>query len=228
MALEYRVTEVPEGLESHYKKDGNGFVLDVNGAVDTATYDAAINEAESQKKKVSEFRDTNITLRKQIEGKLNTGEETPPNIDELVSEAIDSATKDMKARLDKLSTERETLSSQLEEVVLSDRVKDIALKYGVFETALPDIVARAKTVFCVEDGKPAPIDKKVKDEEGNMYTPESWLKKLEVDAPHLFKQSSGSGARRPVATGRGPDTRSATDKIAAGLNLGNKPAKNVM
>ena len=222
MTLEFRVSEVPEGLESHYKKDGNDFVLDVAGVVDTATYDTLKTEAEETKKKVDEFRNNNITLRKQIEGNLkSTGDTQPPNIDDLVNEAVNTATSEMKKKIEGIEAERQTLSSQLEEVVLSDRVKDIAVRYGVHETALPDVVARARSVFIVEDGKPMPKDKKAKDENGEMYKPETWLKKLEQDAPHLFKASSGSGATRPVnGKWRDDANRSSTQKIADALNKG--------
>lgn len=230
MTLEYRVETVPEGLESHYKEDKDGFVLDVEGAVDTTTFNTLKTEAEESKKKVKEFREHNIKLRQQVEKTVqatSTGDDpTPPNIEELINDAV----KEMKTEMDRVSTERNTLASQLEEVVLSDRVKDIAIRHGVAETALQDVVARAKSVFTVKDGKPVPVDKKARDENGEMYTPDSWIKKLESDAPHLFKPSSGSGAHRPVNGSRAEGTpTSATQRIAAGLgSMSGHKAKDVM
>jgi hypothetical protein len=227
MALDYRVTEVPEGLESYYKEDNDGYVLDVKGAVDTSAVDALKTEAEEYKSKVKEFREHNIKLRQQVEqASTSTGDDPPPNIDELINDAV----SEMRSEMDKINSERNTLMSQLEEVVLSDRVKDIAIRHGVHETALPDVVTRAKGVFTVKDGKPVPADKKSRDESGELYTPETWLKKLEEDAPHLFKSSSGSGAHRPVNGARGAEPAlSSTQKIAAGLgSMSGHKAKDVM
>lgn len=230
MALDYRVDKVPEGLESHYKEDGNGFVLDVDGAVDTTAYNTLKTEAEENKKKVGEFRKHNIELRQQVEQASSNGSGTPPNIDELVTSAVDEAVKEMRTENERIVSERNSLSSQLEEVVLSDRVKDIAIRHGVAETALQDVVNRAKATFTVKDGKPVPSDKKFRDENGDLYTPESWMKKLESDAPHLFKPSSGSGAHRPVNGSRQEGTPlSATQKIAQGLgSMSSHKAKDVM
>lgn len=226
MALNYRVTEVPEGLESYYKEDAEGFVLDVEGVVDTNTLDSVKAEAEESKRKLKEFREHNIKLRQQVEKAAtpNGEDSTPPNIEELINEAV----SEMRAEMEKVQTERSTLASQLEEVVLSDRVKDIAIRHGVYETALPDVVTRARSVFTVKDGKPVPVDKKARDENGELYTPDTWLKKLQEDAPHLFKSSSGSGAQSPVNGSTRNAPRSSVEKITAGLDIGNKPAKNVM
>lgn len=226
MALNYKVDKVPEGLETYYKETSDGFVLDVDGVVDETAFNTTKAEAEETKQKVKEFREHNIKLRQQVESATKTPEGTePPNIEALIEDSV----KEMKTEMTRTLEERNQLKSQLEEVVLSDRVKDIAIRHGVYETALPDVVTRAKGVFTVKDGKPVPVDTKARDETGELYTPDSWLKKLESDAPHLFKPSSGSGAHRPVnGSGRGQDTRSSTDKIAAGLGMSNKTAKDVM
>lgn len=226
MALEYKVTQVPEGLESYYKETSDGFVLDVAGVVAPDEFNTLKTEAEETKKKLKEFRDHNIKLRQQVEKAAPTGSGSePPNIEALIEDAV----KEMKEQMDRIMSERNQLSSQLEEVVLSDRVKDIAIRHGVYETALPDVVTRARSVFTVKDGKPVPADKKARDESGELYTPETWLKKLQMDAPHLFKPSSGSGAQSPVnGAQRATTTRSPMEKIAAGLGARNKAAKDVM
>lgn len=231
MSLQYRVEEVPEGLESYYKETAEGFVLDVEGVAPQSELEAIKTEAEESKKKVKEFRQHNIALRKQVEAssKIETkdgdsGE--PPNIENLIEDAV----SEMKNKLSETADERNILRSQLEEVVLSDKVKDIAVKHGVFESALPDIVTRAKAVFTVKDGKPVPM-KESRDENGELLSPESWMKKLEEDAPHLFKPSTGSGAHRPVSGMRSPkgEERSSAQKIADGISKRRHNAtKNVM
>ena len=189
--------------------------------------------------RANEFRTNNIKLTKQVEQLglkgLTSGESTGAN-EEQVQALIEDAVSDMRIKLDGFETEKNALQSQLEEVVLSDRVKDIAIQHGVFESALPDIVSRARTVFTVKDGKPVPLDKKSRDEDGNVLNPESWLKKLQDDATHLFKPSNGSGATRPNGNGRQSGmreqaNRKSTDKIADGLKNragSGKTAKQVM
>jgi hypothetical protein len=222
MSLKYKVDEVPEGLETYYKKTDDGFVLDVDGVVDQSTVD-------QYKNKVDEFRSNNIALKKQLESLSNksTNVGTPNSVD--VDALIEEKVSEMKKQLESLTSERKVLTSQLEEVVLSERVKDIAIRHGVYETALPDVVTRARNVFTVKDGKPVPVDSKARDENGEVYTPESWLNKLAADAPHLFKPSTGTGAQRSVnGVGNKQSTMSSTDKIAAGLGLLKSNAKNTM
>lgn len=222
MSLQFKVEEVPEGLEDYYvASDEGGFVLDVDGVEDTSDQLTALQATvEEQKRKIKEFRDHNVALRKQVES--STGDDNPPNIEALVDEAI----SEMREKMTLTVQERDTLRSQLEEVVLSDNIKDIAIKHGVHETALSDVVNRAKVMFTVKDGKPVVQDKKSRDGEGNLYTPETWIKSLEETAPHLFKSSTGTGAQRPVSGARGKDTRTSTQRIADGLNR--SVSKNVM
>lgn len=222
MTLKYKVETVPEGLDEYYTaSDEGGFVLDVDGIADNSTEINSLKaEIENQKKKVKEFRDHNVALRQQVESNSGTGD--APNIEALIEDAV----SEMREKMNSTLAERDTFRNQLEEVVLSDNIKDIAIKHGVHETALSDVVSRAKHVFTVKDGKPVVQDKKSRDGNGELYTPDSWVKSLEESAPHLFKSSTGTGAQRPVGGGRGPDTRSSMQRIADGLN---KPSsKNVM
>lgn len=222
MTLKYKVEEVPEGLADYYvASDEGGFVLDADiPQVDETALITLQTELTETKDKLKEFRNHNVALRKQVE--TATGGDT--NVEELINQAV----AEMREKMDSMLSERNTLQHQLEEVVLSDNVKDIAIKHGVHETALSDVVSRAKGVFTVKDGKPIVQDKKSRDENGELYTPETWLKSLEVNAPHLFKSSSGTGAQRPVSGGRGQDTRTAQQRIADGLSKSRSSAKTVM
>lgn len=226
MAVDFEVETVPEGLEEHYEKSESGkFVLVVNGQPDlSADLKTAQTEAEEAKSKVKEFRQHNVTLRQQLEAATKTEGGEPPNIDALIEDAV----SEMKQKMSTTEQERLTLQSQLEEVVLSDKVKDIAIQHGVYETALSDIVTRSKNVFTVKDGKPLPKDGKARDANGELLTPNSWIIQLQESAPHLFKPSTGTGATRPVRGGAGKDTRTAAQRIADGLNSSNKSAKTVM
>ena len=122
----------------------------------------------------------------------------------------------IKSSKEELEKERNSLSNQLTEVVLSDKIKTTALQDGVYETALTDVVNRAKQVFTVKDGKAIPKDETMRDKEGNLLSPETWLKSLANSAPHFFKQSVGGNAKGSRSKSDNVN-RTSTDKIADGL-----------
>lgn len=216
--IKYKVEAIPEGLEDHYKEEDGAFVLDLDG-YDVEADDSALVATQSElnitKTKLKKFRDTNTSLMKQInEGGGTVDDSFTVDIDTAIGEAL----KPIKDKNEKLIADNSKLQSTLEEVVLSDKVKDIAMTHGVHESALSDIVSRAKNVFTVKDGKTIPKDKKNSlDADGNTLNTETWLKGLSETAPHLFKTSNGSGAQRPMG-GQVQGERSATQKIADGLN----------
>ena len=213
MSLQFKVDTVPEGFDEHYTEADDGtFVLNVEGieTPDTTEVDTLRTELETTKQKVSQFRKTNTDLMKQIKEK---GGEVKDDFSVDIDSAINEALTPIKEKNLKLEQSNAQLQSTLEEVVLSDKVKDIAIKHGVFESALQDIVSRARNVFTVKDGKPVPKDNKAsRDEEGNVLSPEKWIEGLAENAPHLFKPSNGSGAVRPVG-GHIVAEKSANQKI---------------
>ena len=221
MALALEVTEVPEGLEEYYKQDGDKFVLDVEGDANTSDADelasqiaTLTNELNEAKGKVAQFRKTNTGLMKQIK---NSGGQVDDDFNVDINTAIEEALKPIQEKNENLLKQNTELQGVLEEVVLSDRVKDIAIKYGVHESALPDVVSRARDVFTVKDGKPVPKSKNSRDEDGKLIAPDTWISALAESAPHLFKPSSGTGAVKPNGKGNPTGQMSANDKILAGL-----------
>lgn len=215
--IEYKVESVPEGLEDHYKEQDGAFVLDLDGydvEPDKTDLVAAQTELSQTKTKLKQFRETNTSLMKQInEGGGTVNDDFQVDIDSAIGEAL----KPIKEKNEKLLADNSKLQSTLEEVVLSDKVKDIAITHGVAESALSDVVSRAKNVFTVKDGKTIPRNKKNLDSDGNPMNTETWLKGLTETAPHLFKTSNGSGAQRPM-NGHIQGERTSAQKIADGLN----------
>jgi len=211
--LEMKVEAVPAGLEDHYIEQDGMYILDVSG-IDDSELVTTKDELTKIKTKLSEFRRTNENLMKQIK---NSGGNVDDDFQVDIESAINEALKPIKDKNDHLMEENFKLQSTLEEVVLSDKVKDIAIKHGVFESALSDVVSRARNVFTVKDGKTVPKDKKnSRDADGNVIDPEKWITTLSESAPHLFKPSNGSGAVRPM-NGQVQHERSAVNKIADGL-----------
>lgn len=216
MALAYELTEAPGAEVAQFYKEVDGkFVLDVEGVVPEAKFKDAEN-------KVTEFRNSNITLKQQLEKATQTSLKNvdPKTID--VEAALEQRTADMKThfttQMSTLEESNKQLNAHLERVVLSDSVKEAALKYGVLESALPDVLNRAKDTFTVKDGKAVSKNKLV-DKDGKPLEVSSWIHNLSESAPHLFAQSRGSGAQKSVKGGQ-PATAhtSPAERISAGLD----------
>lgn len=206
-------TEPAAEIASFYKQDGTKWVLQVKGVVPQTK----LAEVEG---KVNEFRTNNIALKKQIED-LSKAAPNAGDIEKLVETRVSEMKTNYETQLQTLTTEKTQLQTNLERVVLSDAVKTAATEYGVLPSALPDVLARAKEMFVVEDGTAVPKDKKV-DKDGKMFTVASWITSLTENAGHLFAQSRGSGAFKPTKGSPAPAKLSAVDRIAAGLASRNK------
>lgn len=213
MPLAYETTQVPEGLQQYYKETDGKFVLDVEGVVPQAQFTQLQQRATELDGKVSEFRSNNIALRQQLE---QAGKQTV-DIEALLEPRIAEMKSNYETQLSTLNTSNTQLQQHLERVVLSDSVKDAAIKYGVLETALPDVIARARETFTVKDGVAVSRDGKG-DKDGKPLTVQGWLTGLTESASHLFAPSRGSGAQRPVSGHKPASTVSTIDKISAGLS----------
>lgn len=214
MALAYELTEAPGAEVAGFYKEVDGkYVLDVEGVVPESKF----KESET---KLSEFRNNNITLKQQLEKVTQTPLNNTPVQQIDVEAAIEARIGEMKShystQVTTLETEKKQLAEHLERVVLSDSVKEAALKYGVHESALPDVLNRAKETFTVADGKAVSKTKAV-DKEGKPLEVSSWIHNLSETAPHLFAPSRGSGAQRTVKGGQPVSERTSAEKIAAGL-----------
>jgi len=209
MELEIELTTAPtETIAPFYKQDGDKWVLQVKGAVPQAQLTAL-------DAKVAEFRTNNIALKKQIEDitkKAPGGED----IEQVIATRVSEMKTNFETQINTLSTEKQKLSTNLERVVLSDTVKTAATEHGVLPSALPDVLARAREMFVVEDGVAVPKEKKV-DKDGKVYTINSWITSLTESAGHLFAQSRGSGSFKPTRGSSTPAKLTAAEKIASGL-----------
>lgn len=208
MSLKFVVDTIPEGQESLYKEVDGQYVLDVEDAVPVSKYKEVETKANQLSEKIGEFRTSNIELRKQIEGKSGSD----VNIDEI----IDTATQPLKTNLQKKEEELAVIRGHLERVVLSDSVKDAAIKYGVLESAIPDVLNRARETFTVKDGVAVPKTKQV-DKDGNQLNINTWITNLAESASHLFAKSSGAGAQKSVKGNVQYSDKSSLEKIGAGI-----------
>lgn len=211
------LSEVDEAFHSLYsesKLDGRTvMVLQVEGVV--------------PKGKLDEFRNNNIALKRQLEEVTErfAGIEMEPaeikalidqkdaieeaarngrknvDIDKMLNERTARLREDYERRISAVSKERDGLSSQLAERVISQEVLRVAAEKGLRSTAQLDVTSRARALFTLADGKPvAQRDgQPVYGKDG--FTPlsvEEWVESLTAEAPHLFEGSSGAGANGAI------------------------------
>jgi len=235
MTLKFQVDSlegIGEAQQSLYaKNDEDGkFYLQVEGAV--------------SKKKLDEFRNNNITLRQEAEkykdinlDKYNEllaaavdadKKKMVPvsKIDEMVAEKTKTMQQEHAKTVQKLETEKGQLNSSLNTLLIDTDVRKNAVgdAYKVTDTAMDDVVMRAKTVFKVENGRAVPYDGNnniIYGKDGtNPMSVNEWITGLHKTAPHLFDKSAGSGATGGAfGTGGKMDTSKMTSiqKIKAGL-----------
>ena len=214
MSLEFFVNQVPEGQESLYREVEGGFQLDVVGVVPETKYQEVETKVKELDSKIGEFRTNNIQLKQQLE---KASGQPGFDLDSVVKEQVQIQVSEMKKNLDQLTDQLKIKDTQLEQVILSDGVKEAAIKYGVLESAIPDVLNRARETFQVKDGKAISKQKSV-DKDGNPLNITSWINQLSEAAPHLFAKSSGAGAQKSKGNQGYQVVLSPTDKIAQGLN----------
>ena len=217
MALKFKVKskeEIPaEQLPFYAERDG-GWILDVEGAV--------------EKSKLDEFRNTNVSLlkerdelKKRFEGidpdevrkladekhrleesqQLKTGE-----LDKVVENRIKSVKGELEKQVTSLTSERDSLNSRLVAIQIDQGVITSATKRGLRPTAIPDITARARTIFRLVNGVPTAFEAdgltvRYGRDALTPMTLEEWVDSQVAEAPHLFEANSGAGAGGNGATG---------------------------
>jgi hypothetical protein len=219
MALKFRYKtkdEVPAESQSLYVERDGAWVLDVDGAVDKA--------------KLEEFRANNITLsnqltehKKRFEGidpdEVRKLEEEKRKLEEAqqikggeVDKVVEGRLKNAKAEWDKqfsaVTVERDSLNARLTAIQIDQGVITAATKKGLRPTAIPDITARARSVFKLVDGAPRAYEAdgktvRVGKDAITPMTLDEWVDQQVADAPHLFETSAGGGAAGNGSGGAG-------------------------
>ena len=220
MALKYKYQkreEIPAEHTALFVERDGAFVLDAEGATDKA--------------KADEFRTNNVALKKQLEElaarfngidpeevkklaaekqrleeerQLKAGE-----VDKVVEGRVKALKADWDKQLSTVTTERDTLNTRLTAIQIDQGVITSATKRGLRPTAIPDITARARTVFKLVNGAPRAFEA---DGQTVRYgrdgvtpmTLEEWVDAQVADAPHLFESNAGGGAAgNPAGGGTG-------------------------
>ncbi|MGE4486361.1 MAG: hypothetical protein AB7C95_00875 [Synergistaceae bacterium] len=155
-------------------------------------------------------------------------------LDELVSKKADGIKakyedqlKGVNSTLEQVSSERDLFKSKYESHVVSDVVGKLALESKVVPTALDDINRRAREVFVVnEKGELEARDKDgnlLKNEEGDLVTPQRFIEALKKAAPHYWPASKGGGLGGDGADNAGTDMEA---RMAAAAKSGDMETYN--
>lgn len=224
-ALKLKVATLDElgddATKALYKEseDKSGFVLDVEGAV--------------PKGQLDEFRNTNTTLRKQLEAlkdidpeeyktmkaklaELEKGEnkETKQTKEEMQRQ-IDALNKKSAQDMEGLRGEIAKRDQTIQTLMIDKEVSLQANEVGVRTEALTDVIARAKNVFKLQNGVVVAFrpdgEKWYSESTGEILKISEWFKILLKEAGHLFKDSQGTGStggatggKKPVVTTENP------------------------
>lgn len=197
-----KVDDLPENIRGLYKPQDGKFVLDVEGVVPKARLD--------------EFRDNNIQLQQQLDklkdidptkyrdlialqNKLKEKELIDKGeLDQVVNLRTENMRRAHEETVNDLNGRLGKAESQLSVLMIDNVAKTEAIKLGVLQTAVDDVILRTRATFTFHDGSPV-----VKDKSGQIVygkdgkTPLSiaeFMVDLKKTAPHLFQGSTGSGA----------------------------------
>ena len=225
MALKYKIKtreEIPAEHAALYIERDGAFHLDAEGVVEKA--------------KADELRNHNIELRKQIEEhqarfegidpeevrqlaeekrklELQAQGHKPEEIEKLVTDRLKGLKADWDKQFAAVTGERDSLTTRLTSIQIDQGVITTATKRGLRPTAIPDITARARTVFKLVNGAPQafePDGKTVRYGKDGItpMTLEEWVDAQVSDAPHLFESNAGGGAAGNGAGGAAGSQRS--------------------
>lgn len=243
------LADVPEEHRGLYKQVEGGYALEVEGMVD--------------KSRLDEFRDNNIklsndlertqeekaALAKKYEGidldKIRELQEKEQKIkdqqlidagkaNELIEIKVAEVRNQLKADMDKLAEEKETLQTSLGEAHGTiDRMKvekvlgDVALKHGVREAALNDVFNAAHSYgFKLSDtgdvvaiGPSGEPRRSLKDPTKPLTVDEYFTDVLPEQRSYYFKDSAGGGANNDGPGGPGGRRIDASNQEALNNNI---------
>jgi len=219
MALKFKYgkrEEIPAEQAALYVERDGAWTLDVDGAADKAKLDefranniALSNQLAEQKKRFEGIDPEQV--RKLAEEKqrleeaqqLKTGE-----VDKVVENRLKTAKTEWDKQFAAIASERDSLNARLTGIQIDQGVITVATKRGLRPTAIPDITARARTVFRLVDGAPRAFEAdgqtvRVGKDGITPMTLDEWVEQQVADAPHLFESNAGGGAASNGSGGAG-------------------------
>jgi hypothetical protein len=98
-----------------------------------------------------------------------------------------------------IAAERDALNGRLMAIQIDQGVTTVASKKGLRPSAIPDITARARSVFKLAQGAPVAYEAdgqtvRVGKDGVTPMSLDEWVDQQVADAPHLFESNAGGGA----------------------------------
>jgi hypothetical protein len=146
--------------------------------------------------------------------------------DEVISRRIQKAEAEYNAKIESLTSERDKYNDDLGKA--NAKIKDLLIDNTVvsafvnekgIDSAIPDVVARAKSLFTIQDGEAVAFDGdgKILTGKDGALTIGEWVGSLKETAPHLFPQSRGGGAGGSTQQGKSTNI---DEKLQAAISSG--------
>jgi hypothetical protein len=224
MALKFKFKardEIPAELQTLYVEREGAWMLDAEGVVEKSKLDefrttnlALIKERDELKQRfdgidpdeVRKLADEKRKLEEQHQIKLG-------EVEKVVENRVKGLRDDWEKQVTTLKAEKEALNGRLTVIQIDQGIITVATKRGLRPTAIPDITARARSVFKLVNGAPRAFEadgttvRYGKDGVTPM-TLEEWVDAQTSDAPHLFESNAGGGAAGNGAGGAAGSQRS--------------------
>ncbi len=209
MAIKFRVKskdEVPAELQGLYVEREGALVLDVEGAVEKAKLDefranniALTNQLAEQKKRFEGIDPEEVRKLAEEKQRLEEAQQLKGGeVEKVVEGRLKAAKAEWDKQMSAVTGQRDALNSRLTAIQIDQGVITAATKRGLRPTAIPDITARARTVFRLVDGAPRAYEAdgqsvRVGKDGISPMTLDEWVDQQVADAPHLFESNAGGG-----------------------------------
>jgi len=198
-------TDIPDNLKTLYVKQGDAWVIDLDGAPDP--------------KKLAEFRDNNIKLQKELSDLKDKFKDLDPDearrlmsdkaaieaekgklkgdVEAAVKARLEPIQKDHEAKLAAAQKEATEAAAKLNAHLIRSAVSTAAVKEGARPAALDDLIARANGALVVENGELVVKDAKGGtryNTTGSPMTVGEWMAEQAKTAEHLFEPNRGANS----------------------------------
>lgn len=203
--------DVPEPARALYKEAEDGeFVLDIEGAVPKAQLEEFRNTNRNLTKQLEAFKDVDPEEYRSLKDKLKEMEGQSGKEKQQTKEEMQRQIDALKAKADKdakdLQGQIASRDQTIQTLMIDKEVSLQANEVGVRSEALIDVIQRSKATFRLENGlvlayKPNG-EKWYSEATGEILKIAEWLKILVKEAPHLFKESQGTGSTGGATGGK--------------------------
>tara|TARA_R110000796_G_C14571530_1_gene435766 strand:- start:8619 stop:9374 length:756 start_codon:yes stop_codon:yes gene_type:complete len=193
--------DIPDGLESHYKKAGDKWVLDCEGAIPKAKLDEFRANNTELKKQLEKFKDIDPERHAELllkADELDAAKATNQDkINELVTKRVETMQGEFDKQLAEANATIEAQTGTLTTLQIDGAVLAAGNEMGVRKSAAQDLAARARSTWKLVEGKPVAFtgEEEIFGKAGEKISMAEWMEGLATDAPHLFEDNGGSGSK---------------------------------